>query len=86
MGCETEDYITGEVVFNGDAIRRQQVDYRSDGGYIHLGQELADQTFVRPGLFWQVARMGLVMGAVIAGDFLRKRLVVMMERRQEHYR
>ena len=33
-----------------------------------------------------MARMGLVMGAVIAGNILRKRLVVMMERRQEHYR
>jgi len=30
--------------------------------------------------------MGLVMAAVIAGNHLRKRLVVMMERRQEYYR
>jgi hypothetical protein len=33
-----------------------------------------------------MARMGLVMGAIIAGDFLRKRLVVMVKRRYEYYR
>jgi hypothetical protein len=33
-----------------------------------------------------MARVGLVMCAVIARDFLRKRLVVMVKRRYEYYR
>ena len=86
MRGETEYDITGDVVLYSDAIRGQQVDHRPDRRNINLSQELANQTFVRPGLFRQMARMGLVMGAIIAGDFLRKRFVVMVKRRHEYYR
>ena len=62
------------------------MDDRACGRRELLSQQLANQTLIRPVSFRKVSRMGLMMGARLAGNIRGKRLVVVMKGRKKHDR
>jgi hypothetical protein len=69
-----------------DEIRRKKMRDRTGRRYVLLGQQLANQTLVRPVSFRKVSGMGLMMDTCLAGNVRGERLVVVMKGRKKHGR